>query len=301
MMTAMFVAIIRHSQYGMTFEMVNDALAPFFRNHVTYSSLLVCMIPMILAVIQLTTVRRWRIYLKVLLVITIVALYFSYARGAWLALFTGLLVYWLLKKKLLVLSFILFFSFCIGAVFWLRTNDNYLKYTNDYKTTIFHTNFEEHLIATYKLKDVSTAERFYRWVAGVRMIKDSWRTGFGPTTFYDNYQIYAIPAFRTWVSNNAEHSTVHNYYLLTIIEQGALGLLLLLVLIGSMFWYAQKIYHQTDDRFWKIVIAATASTLMMVCTVNFLSDMIETDKVGSIFYLCLATIIIADIQTREKL
>ena len=44
-------------------------------------------------------------------------------------------------------------------------------------------------------------------------------------------------------------------------------------------------------------MAAMAAILTMVITVNFLSDLIETDKVGSIFYLCIATIIIADLQT----
>jgi hypothetical protein len=37
----------------------------------------------------------------------------------------------------------------------------------------------------------------------------------------------------------------------------------------------------------------------MQCTVNFLSDLIETDKVGSVFYLCLAFLVIADAKTRE--
>jgi O-antigen ligase len=38
---------------------------------------------------------------------------------------------------------------------------------------------------------------------------------------------------------------------------------------------------------------------VMQCVINFLSDMIETDKVGSVFYLCLATLVIADIKTRK--
>jgi hypothetical protein len=32
----------------------------------------------------------------------------------------------------------------------------------------------------------------------------------------------------------------------------------------------------------------------MECVINFLSDLIETDKVGSIFYLCIAVLVIAD-------
>ena len=116
------------------------------------------------------------------------------------------------------------------AVFWIKADDRYLQYAHDYRTTIFHHDFREHLQATYQLKDVSTAERFYRWIAGVRMIKDNALTGYGPNTFYNNYKPYAVPAFKTWVSDNKEHSTVHNYFLLIAIEQGIPGLLFFLLL-----------------------------------------------------------------------
>jgi O-antigen ligase len=300
MLFCMCIVLIRHGQYNWTFEKVNEALHPFFRNHVNYSALLVCMVPLLIAFIKKSFSKKVKFFLIGILLITIAALYFSYARGAWLALFTGLISYWLLRKRVLLFSFVFFFFTCFITIFWLKGNDRYLDFSPDYKSTIFHTNFEEHLVATYQMKDLSTAERYYRWVAGVRMIKDSWKTGFGPNTFYDNYKSYAVPAFKTWVSKNEEHSTVHNYFLLLIIEQGVVGLLLFLLLLGYLFWYAQKIYHRTQDGFWRTTVASIAAILTMVCTVIFLSDLIETDKVGSVFYLCIATLIVADINTRKQ-
>jgi O-antigen ligase len=90
---------------------------------------------------------------------------------------------------------------------------------------------------------------------------------------------------------------VHNYFLLLLIEQGLAGLLFFLLLISGMLWKAQAIYRRTADPFWKTVAAAIAAILLMQCTVNFLSDLIETDKVGSVFYLCLAFLLIADAKT----
>jgi O-antigen ligase len=136
----------------------------------------------------------------------------------------GAISYGLIKKKLLLAAYIAAILIVLASVFWLRQNDHYLKFSNDFKTTIFHKNFSEHIIATYKLKDVSTAERFYRWVAGARMIKDNATVGFGPGTFYYHYKSYGLPVFKTWVSDNEDHSTVHNYFLLTAIEQGIPGL-----------------------------------------------------------------------------
>jgi O-antigen ligase len=294
------VTLLRHAALGFTFSTVNEALKPFFRNHVNYSALLVFMLPLQLAFLQQAKSRNIRLLVLLSFFITLPALYFSFARGAWLALLTGASGYWLIKKRWLVKSFLLAVIFFTATVFWLKQNDRYLQFAHHYQSTIFHQNFEEHLVATYQLKDLSTAERFYRWVAGIRMIDDSWQTGFGPTTFYRHYKGYTVPAFKTWVSRNEEQSTVHNYFLLLIIEQGAIGLILFVLLLGMLFWYAQKIYHRTNSKFWRTSVAAVACILVMECTVNFLSDLVETDKAGSVFYLCLAMLVIADRKTAPQ-
>lgn len=300
MLVFMFVALIRHSQYLWSFGKVNDALRPFFLNHVNYSALLVFMVPIEMACLRLTSSKKLESLIIVVIIITLAALYLSYSRGSWLALLTGLVAYWLLKKRVLFISFLLFIFVSVGVVFWLKTNDRFLHYSNDYKTTIFHSNFREHLVATYKLKDLSDAERFYRWVAGIRMIKDNWQTGIGPSTFYHQYKSYTLPAFKTYVSANREQSTVHNYFLLVLVEQGVIGILLFIALVGCFFWYTEKIYQRTQEKFWKITTATVASIMVMQCTVNFLSDMIETDKIGSVFYWCIAILVVADSKTRKE-
>lgn len=300
MMVVTVWVLLRHAQMGFTFEDINDSLAPFFRNHVSYSALLVCTLPVLVAFFAAARTAWTKGLLVAVLVIALVALYLSYARGAWLALLLGAIAYWLLKKRLLVKAYILTMILVLAAVLWLKADNRYLRFAHDYQTTVFHTDFREHLLATYELKDVSTAERFYRWIAGVRMVKDNWQTGYGPNTFYYHYQRYAVPAFKTWVSKNEERSTVHNYFLLTLIEQGVMGLLLLLFLLGYMFYVVQRIYHSATDRFWKELAAIVAVVLAMICTVNFLSDLIETDKVGSLFYMCLAILIMGELRLKRS-
>jgi O-antigen ligase len=292
--------MFRHAWSDFTFISINESVQPFFRNHVNYSALLICVIPIVVAFINFAS-KKQRVFLVIMIMILAAATYFSFARGAWLAVFIGIITWWLLKKRLLDYGFILSILIILSAIAWLKKDDRYIKYAHDYNTTIFHANFKQHLAATYRLKDVSTAERFYRWIGGVKMIKDNWQTGTGPGTFYPVYKGYTIGAFKTWVSRNDDHSTVHNYFLLTLIEQGVVGLLLLLFLLGYLFYTAQNIYWRTKDRFWKNTVAIVAVILSMVCTVNFLSDLIETDKIGSVFYLCIAVLIIADNQTRKKL
>jgi O-antigen ligase len=294
MFTVILLVLYRHASFGFRFADVNVALQPFFRNHVNYSALLVLMTPLQIAFIRQTKSKLFRRALVGSFLLVVAALYLSYSRGAWLAFVIGLAGFWLIKKGWLFKTFLAFILLLSVGVTWLKYNDNYLQFAPNHNTTIFHQNFSEHLVATYKGKDVSTAERFYRWVAGAAMSGEKWFTGFGPTTFYSNYKSYTVPLFRTWVSDNKEHSTVHNYFLLLLIEQGIPGLLAFLLLIAAMFWYAQKIYLRTNDRFWKTTVAAIGAILLMQCTVNFLSDLVETDKVGSLFYLCIAALVMAD-------
>jgi O-antigen ligase len=300
LLIVMFIVLIRHSTFGFSFATVNDAVYPFFRNHVNYSAMLVCLLPLLSGYYLLTKRRIVKNVLAFLVLIVLSALFFSYARGAWAAVFAGAAAYWLIKKRLMVYAYMAGILIVIAALFWIKSEDRYLSYAHDYKTTIFHKDFGEHLIATYKLKDVSTAERFYRWIAGVRMIKDNWLTGYGPNTFYSQYKPYAVPAYKTWVSDNKDRSTVHNYFLLTAIEQGIPGLFFLLLLIGSMFYYAQHLYFRVKDTFCQTIAIMSGVVLAMVVVVNFLSDLVETDKIGSIFFLTLSLLVITDINTRQK-
>jgi O-antigen ligase len=299
MLMVTVLTMARHYKYDFSFAGINPALQPFFRNHVNYSAMLVCIIPVFFGFYKLAVSKVTRRFLLVIMAILLAALFFTYARGAWLALVVAVIAWWLIKKRIILPAYILFISITIGFLFWIKANDRYLEYAHDYRTTIFHQNFREHLRATYEFKDVSTAERFYRWIAGVRMIKDDPLTGFGPNTFYDNYKPYAIPAYKTWVSDNPERSTVHNYFLMITIEQGIPGLLFFLVLTGAMLYYSQRLYHRASDPFYKMTAIIAGIVLVMILTVNFLSDMIETDKVGSLFFLCLSMLIVADFNLKE--
>jgi O-antigen ligase len=299
MLLATLFSLYRHATLGFTFATINVAIAPFFRNHVNYSALLVFMVPLLLAFYNLQKAASRRALIFLSLLVVVIALYFSFSRGAWLAFFVGLLSYGLLKKRWLVKVFLASVFLITSITLGLAHNDQYLAFAPKHDVTVYHKNFTEHLIATYRGEDVSTAERLHRWVAGIRMSSERWLTGFGPTTFYQHYKSYTVPAFRTWVSDNPEHSTVHNYFLLLLIEQGYPGLFLFLLLLGAMFWSAQTIYHRTSDPFWKTTVATIGAILWMQCTLNFLSDLIETDKVGSVFLLCFSFLLIADAKTKQ--
>ncbi|MES2372162.1 MAG: O-antigen ligase family protein [Bacteroidota bacterium] len=301
MLFVVIQTLARHALYQFSFENVKKTLAPFFRNHVNYSSMLVCLLPVAWCVWKLTPAdhpkRKW---IVCGLMIGFVGLFFAYSRGAWIALVLGFSAIWVIHKKLMGVMVMLAITAVVVSTTWLVTDKKYMEFAPDHDRTVFHTNFNEHMRATVEMKDVSTAERFYRWIAGARMLADKPVTGFGPNTFYPHYKPYTVGRFETWVSDNKEHSTVHNYFILTALEQGVIGVVLFCVLYFGMLLRAQKLYHQLQSRLYRTVALTVAIVLVMIGVINSLSDMIETDKIGSLFWLCFGMIVLLDTKLKEE-
>jgi O-antigen ligase len=281
MVFTVIVILIRHGFEGFSFESVNDVTVPFFRNHVNYGALLVCMIPVAWGLYR----AGYKVWL-VGLIILLAGLIFSYSRGAWLALAAALMVVYFIRKNALQWLIGLAVVSVILVTAWFLDDNRYLKYRPQFEKTIYHASFDEHMAATYKMQDMSTVERFYRWIAAIKMAKEDPVTGSGPNSFYPLYKSYVANDFRTYVSDNPEKSTVHNYFLLLLTEQGVPGLALFTVLYIMMLMTAQKRYHNSTDMHTKGLMLVIGAVLGMIGILIFLSDLIETDKIGSIFYLC---------------
>jgi O-antigen ligase len=184
---------------------------------------------------------------------------------------------------------------------YLAFQNKYLDFAPNFEKTVTYGNLKDELIATINGTDISSEERLYRWVAASHMWKEHPINGFGPNNFYYFYKKYTVTSFRTYVSNNPEHSTVHDYFLLLLVEQGWAGLLLFILLSAFIFIHGERIYHQTHDKERKLLVLAILLSLVMVYVDNTLSDMMENIKVGPYLYLNLALLILQDIQNKHDL
>jgi O-antigen ligase len=292
MLFVVIQTLARHALYGFSFADIKHIFSPFFRNHVNYSSMLVCLLAVAWCTWKLTPEenprRKWLLYG---MSVGLIALVFSYSRGAWLALLSGIIGAYLIRKRWIGIALAIALLAAVAGIAWLSTDHQYMAFRPVHDKTVFHTDFSEHISATLKGRDISNAERMYRWIAGARMVAEKPVTGFGPNTFYSQYRPYTVSSFETWVSNNPEHSTVHNYFLLTAIEQGWPGLVLFGLLFAGMLLYTQYLYHHSSDTFYTTIALTIGAILIMIAVINCLSDMIETDKIGGIFWLCLGGII----------
>ncbi len=293
---SVFYVASRHATKGFTFEQINWALHPFFRNHVIYATMLALLIPFCWFAMQATRHMGARLAWRVALGILLFGLLTSYTRASILSIPIAGLFYLVMRLRLTRLVLL---AVAVGTsltVVYFVSGDNFMEYAPNYERTVFNgQNFEKHLEATYKLQDVSGMERVYRWVAAARMIGDKPLVGSGAATFYPEYKRYTVKSFRTYVSDNPEKSTTHNYFLLQLAEQGLPGFLLFVILIATALLQAERLYHQSRHRpdIRRVVLAAALSLVVIVFHLT-LNELVEVDKIGPVFFVCLALLIRAN-------
>lgn len=283
--------LVAHGIKGFTFDTITNAVHPIYRNHVNYAVFITMFLPFIfLAKSWYRSKSVVHAFLNFSILIFLVAIYFSYTRGAWLAVGAMLAYYFILKWNLTkYVLFILGIAVFVFLVLMLKDN-NYLKYAPNYEHTIYHDELAEHLTSTFEMEDMSTVERFYRWIAAINMAKEQPLLGVGPNNFVSNYKQYTVTAYETYISDNEEKSTVHNYFLLLLTEQGVPAVLLFVLLIIVVLLTAQNAYNGNGVNGQQYVIATTLCIIAFLLN-NTLSDLVEANKVGSLFYMCLGILI----------
>jgi O-antigen ligase len=182
----------------------------------------------------------------------------------------------------------------VWLIGFLQTRNKYLDFAPNYEHAVSHTRFENLVEATYKLEDVSTMERVYRWVAGSFMVKKHLYFGFGPGTFYTFYKQFAVTRFRTYVSDNPEKSGIHCYYLMTTVDNGVLGGILFLGLCFLGLLKGEDIYHQTADIAHKRMVMTVILSFVIILMLIIINDLIESDKIGPFFFMNLAVMVNLD-------
>ena len=296
--------LVRHAAYGFSFSDQFRTMSPFMRNHISYAGCLAAAAPWLVYLAYgswaRSQVRGVGISLSKraawigLGLFWVVAIYFSYTRAAMVSLVLIGMTYYALRWRLLRAGLILGLVLGLGVTTYLVQDNRFLDYAPNYDTTISHENFDNLLSATYKLEDVSTMERFYRWVAGGNMVPAHPWIGWGPGTFVERYKGYTVNNFETYVSDNPERSGIHNYFLMTLVEQGFIGLLVVLTLMIGILWYGQGAYHRQEDRQARSAIAAALCSIVVVSAFSIINDVLETDKMGSLYFLAAAILIAMD-------
>ena len=291
-----------HSTTNFLFSDIHRAAGLFYENHVEYSSVISMFFPFIfIACLWLRDRdKRKARWMFVIACFFILAIFLSYARAAVLAVLFSFFVYYAIKKRFVHWIMPAIYGIIALMLFYVVRNEKYLELRPNYEQTYMNWDFSEHMKATFKGRDESSMERLYRWIAAIRMSKMKPVFGYGPHGFYYNYKIYTLRSFKTYASKNVEHSTTHNYFLYMLTEQGypAMGLYALLNIV--IFSQAQRIYHRFKDRFYKLCTMGIAMLFAASFVNNFFSELVDTHKVGALFFISLSLLVILGRKSREE-
>lgn len=283
--------IIKHATLQFSFDNITKSVHPIYRNHVNYAVFITMILPFIFLGKSWYSKHSFRHkILKYAIPIFLAAIYLSFTRGAWLATIAMLIYIIVIHFRLT--KIVLFVSFVSALVFsvYILSDNRYLKYSPDFEHTIYHDELSEHLSSTFEMEDMSTVERFYRWIAAVKMVKKNPLVGVGPNNFVTNYKKYTVSSYETYISDNEERSTVHNYFLLLLTEQGFPALLLFVCLICAILITAENTYHRVESNQKKYVLTIILCIVVFLIN-NTLSDLVEANKVGSLFLICIGLLV----------
>jgi O-antigen ligase len=283
----------RHAGTGFSFAQTNWAIQPFYVNHVVYATVVALLLPFAFGLAMRANTPTWRRLWLGAGLLLLFALITSYTRASWLSIPAAFGFYWVMRLRLTRVLLLGTALATAGAAVYFVSGENFMRFRPDYEKTIWHGgNLAAHLESTYKFQDVSGMERVYRWVAAARMIADKPLTGSGASTFNPTYKRYTVSSFRTYVSANHEGSTAHNYFLLQLAEQGVPSFLLFCILVGTTLLTAERLYHATrhQPELRRVVLVVSLSFVIILFHL-FLNELVENDKVGSIFFVALAMLI----------
>lgn len=295
LLSTVLIIMVRHSGYGFSFVGIHKVLHPFQRNHVNYAAMLSLFMPFVWFAWRRQpqwSFRWWFLLLSIGFLL--VAIYLSYTRAAYIAILVSLGAYIIFRLKAIRYMIAAGTLMAVIGLGHMVQKNRYLDYAPNYDRTVTHYEFDNLVEATYKMEDISTMERLYRWVAGLKMTPEEPWVGFGPGNFVNFYQSYTVTRFETYVSDNPEKSGIHSYFLMTLVEQGIIGLLIFLALNFFLLIKGEQIYQETSDPVRKGIVMSALLCLVIIDVFLLINDLIETDKVGPFFFMSAALLLNTD-------
>lgn len=281
-----FVAFLLHASEGFGYWESNTVVRPFYRNHVDYGSILSMVFPAVFVCILMR--KKWDVYKWILLGVfcyLCLAIFVAYSRAAILAAIFSIIIFIGIRLRLAQWILPGLLAFIFSAILLLSYNNNYLKFRPNMSKNATQETFVETVMGAFTGKDMSSMERFYRWIASVRMSQDEPIVGVGPNNWYFHYKPHSVTAFKTWVSRNEERSTTHNYFLLMLTEQGYSAMILYAILMMTLISTGQRTYYRFKDKTYKYYTLIVVMIIASCFVNNFFSEFLETHKVGGMFYL----------------
>jgi putative inorganic carbon (hco3(-)) transporter len=292
--------IIRHA--GLHFEQdpAHWVMEPFFKDHTSYGATLAFMFPFAVAAISMPGYSfTWRSLGVLLLLILSAGLVLSYTRAAWVGIVGALGVFLLMRFRIPA------WVVGVGAVFLggiYLANQDQITIALERNRDESSDDLAKHLSSASNIStDASNLERINRWHSALRMFEERPVWGWGPGTYMFEYAPFQASEDRTIISTNfATGGNAHSEYLGPLAEQGLIGMLLVVVFVGTSCWTAIRLWSRMPPGRDRYLVGAAFFGLITYYVHGILNNFLDLDKASVPFWCMTAMIVIFDLKYPAK-
>lgn len=292
--------LTNHAMYGFDEETGHWVMFPFFKDHTSYGAILALVYPILIGLlIGRKNGPLMQITLISLLILFGFAILMSYTRAAWLSLFAALAVYLLIRFKirfryLLVLGFA---GLIYVAASWTQIMHSLEKNNAEHATE----NMDERLESMANITtDASNLERLNRWYCAVRLWEERPFLGWGPGTYAMVYAPFQLESLKTIISTNSgNRGNAHSEYLGPLSEQGLPGLILMLTLVGYIFYTAITLYIRMPEGELRLMVLLLTLALVTYFVHGILNNYLDTDKATVPVWGFTAILVMLDLKYKK--
>ncbi|NNE54867.1 MAG: hypothetical protein HKN32_02520 [Flavobacteriales bacterium] len=281
--------------FGVDKQHAHWVMDPFYKDHAVYGAAIAMFLPFI-AGFTLTKSRSntYKLAAFVVLFILIIGEIFSYSRAAWLSLVGAVGVFFIMWFRI-KFRYVAALG-VIAAVIGFMSLEHIIIDLERNKTDSA-TDFTEHVRSMSNIAtDDSNLERLNRWDCALAMFDEKPVLGFGPGTYAFLYAPYQRPERITLISTNfGDLGNAHSEFLGPLAEQGVLGLITIVALIGLVLYHAITLYYRLEDPQLKMLVMGALMGLITYYIHGVLNNYLDQDKAAVPFFALTAIIVAIDI------
>ncbi|MGM0477579.1 MAG: O-antigen ligase family protein [Bacteroidota bacterium] len=306
MSAVILFTLIRHAGYQFGEEEGHWVMSPFFKDHTIYGAAVAMNL---FFIVGLLSSRKHQLLVHLvllsLLVITLIGLYFSYTRGAWVSVAFAFVV-WLCIHFRIRFRYLLVTGITLVALalfYWPQIEMKLSRNTQEHTTT----EFDEKLQSAANItSDASNLERLNRWDAAFSMFMERPIVGFGPGTYAFEYAPYQDPDNLTIISTNfGDQGNAHSEFLGPLSETGFIGFLTIIFFVSALFYKGITLYirlknDSRDHREVRILLLAAVLAMSTYFFHGLLNNYLDTDKAAVPVYGVCAMIIAIELSVGSR-
>lgn len=289
--------LVNHAMYGFDEETGHWVMYPFFKDHTSYGAILALVYPLFFGLWKIHKKHAaTRALLVGLIVLFAFAIIMSYTRAAWISLFGAFLVYLCIRLKIHFKYLAIIGA--AGAIYvaanWTNIMHAAEKNRSEHATEDMNERLESMANVT---TDASNLERLNRWGCAIRLFQERPVFGWGPGTYAMVYAPFQLASGKTIISTNSgNRGNAHSEYLGPLSEQGLLGMLLMILLVGYICYTAVTLYIRMPEGEMRTMVLVMFLGLVTYFAHGILNNYLDTDKATVPVWGFTAVIVMLDLK-----